>query len=83
MKKLIPIAAIAVLGTLSIVSCKKSDSDPTGNYTCTCIFTQSGATDTVGAPITNQKKSVATSACNQATTTYSNAGATNVNCTLK
>jgi len=83
MKKLIPIAVIAVFGTLTMLSCKKSDSDPTGTYTCTCIMTQNGTTDTVASSIPNQKKSVATSACNQATTTYTNLGATNVSCTLK
>jgi|GEM_PF-1008951 len=86
MKKFIPIAVIAVLGTLSIVSCKKSSSDPVGNYTCFCTYTSSGNTDTASLPINNQKKSTAQSACNTEQTqlnTNSNGMFTNVTCTLK
>lgn len=86
MKKFIPIAVIAVLGTLSIVSCKKSSSDPTGNYTCFCTYTANNTTDTVSLPINNQKKSTAQSACTtEQTQLNSNSGGmfSNVSCTLK
>ncbi len=69
MKKLIPLAVIAMFGALSFVACKKSSSDPVGNYNCVCSSTSGGTTTYDTIPINNQKKSVATSACNQSTTT--------------
>jgi len=68
MKKLIPIAVIAVFGTLTMLSCKKSDSDPTGNYTCTCTYKLNGTDTSLALPINGQKKSVATNACSSSQT---------------
>ena len=82
MKNLFPIAVIAMfvaLSATSVTSCKKSDSDPTGNYNCVCTSTSGSVTTIDTLPITNQKKSVATSACNQ----FGTASGTGFSCTLK
>lgn len=63
MKKIAPIAAIALLA-VTFTSCKK-------NYTCTCKA--SGKTD-ISIPINKVKKSDATKTCDAAQTTYSAIG---------
>lgn len=63
MKKIAPIAAIALLA-VAFTSCKK-------NYTCTCKA--SGKTD-ITIPINKAKKADATKTCDAAQTTYSVVG---------
>lgn len=65
MKKILTLAAIATIGLASFSSCKKSSSDPTGNYNCICTITSGGTTVYDTTTLNNQKKSVATAACNQ------------------
>jgi hypothetical protein len=84
MKKLFPIAVIAVFGALTLsTSCKKS-SNSTGNYTCTCIVTTTGANtkDTIALPFNGVTKGTATTDCNDAQTTYTSAGVTTAACSL-
>jgi len=82
MKKLIPIAVIAVFGTLTMLSCKKSDSDPTGNYTCTCKYNMFGTDTTVAFPINGLKKSQATTTCTSNQTNFRTVDSS-ATCTLK
>ncbi len=82
MKKLFPTAIIAVLGVLTLApSCTKK-SDPTGNYTCTCIITTAGVTDTVKAPFTGVTNGTASADCGKLQTTYTSAGASSASCHL-
>ena len=83
MKKLIPIAVIAVFGTLTMLSCKKSDSDPTGNYTCTCSYKFGSFDTSMAIPINGQKKSAATSACTAEQTNIRSTFDSTATCTLK
>jgi len=69
MKKLLPVAVIAMFIGLSVTSCSKSSSDPVGNYNCICTITSGGQTTTDTITLNNQKKSVATSACSASQST--------------
>jgi len=69
MKKLFPVAAVAVLAMM-FTSCKK-------DYTCTCKITSGGtALPDVVLPFTKTTKSKATDACKTAETTYTSAAST-------
>ncbi|MDR3678527.1 MAG: hypothetical protein P4L41_01085 [Flavipsychrobacter sp.] len=69
MKKLIPIAVIAMFGALSFTSCSKSSSsDPTGNYNCICTISAGGQTTTDTITLNNIKKSQASTECNASQT---------------
>ncbi len=85
MKKLIPVAIVAVIaGIMFFGSCKKKSSDPTGIYTCVCSFTFAGiaTTDTVFTS-PSEAKSTATSQCNTEATLLTSTGATGVSCVIK
>lgn len=82
MKKLFPIAVIALAASVAFTSCKKKTTDPTGNYTCTCIFTLAGVTDTAAYTYTSVTKSVATTDCNTESSAFTSQGFTG-SCTLK
>lgn len=62
MKKKTSVSLIlSTLGLLfGVVSCKKTDSDPTGDWKCEC--TVDGSIDSITYP--NTKKSSATKSCN-------------------
>lgn len=66
MKKLIPMAVIAVFGALSIVSCKKSSS--TGNYTCSCTYKLFGTDTTQSYTYAGVTKDSATKGCHDVQT---------------
>jgi len=73
MKKLIPIAFIAVFGALTLTtSCKKSSTN--GSYTCSCTFkgSSTGADTTEKVTYGNgtTTQSQAQSACNTLQTDY-------------
>ncbi len=63
MKKLLPIAAMALLAT-AFTSCKK-------DYTCECTTTEPGTTAiTTKFTLNDQKKKDADAACNAKSTSY-------------
>jgi len=68
MKKIAPIALIALFGALSLTSCKK-------DYTCEC---SSGGV-VIGTSTIHTTKSKAKDACNQS----ASSGGVTVTCTLK
>lgn len=73
MKKLIPVAALAVFAMM-FTSCKK-------DYTCTCTWTFAGTSQTVTGSLGKTTKSKAQDACNTSQTNYNNmAGYTSVTC---
>lgn len=75
MKKIAPIAAIALLGIIVLPSCKK-------DYTCACTYTDAnGDQQTIDVPMDHVTKKDAKSACNAASATYS--AFTGVECKLK
>ena len=81
MKKLLPIAvALFAMTGLIIASCTKTNSNPSGNYTCHCSISQSGTTTPVDLSFNAVTKSTATSDCALAQANYTNAatGATAV-----
>jgi len=66
MKKMLPIAAVAML-TLTLFSCKK-------DWTCKCTITPTGGTATTqDIKISKQTKKDADNACKSAQTTYTTA----------
>jgi len=81
MKKLIPIAVIAVFGTLTMLSCKKSSS--TGNYTCTCTFKWISGDTTIASTFPNISKSTAQTDCDSFQKLWRNTGDSTATCTLK
>lgn len=83
MKKLIPIAVIAVFGALSMVSCKKSSSS-TGNYTCTCTYKWmiSGSDTTMTVPFNGFVKATAQTDCDSEQTLLRNVDSA-ATCSLK
>ncbi len=72
MKKIAPIAMVALIGALSLTSCKK-------NYTCDCTYSVSGVSQTYSWQTGKVKKSDAKAACEGYTAT----GWTNISCSLK
>lgn len=62
MKKVLGVAAIAVLGVVALASCKK-------DYTCTCTTTVSGQTTSASGTVTG-KKADAKEACEKGSSTY-------------
>ena len=56
MKKIIGVAAFAVVGMIALSSCKK-------DYTCECVVTILGQTATSSTVLENVKKKDAESAC--------------------
>lgn len=84
MKKLLPIAATALLtGFIIVSSCKKKDDNPTGNWTCTCVVTVAGTTTTYPITYTSQAKNTAQASCTTAQAAYISAGASAATCTFK
>ncbi len=76
MKKIIPIAATALLaGIIIISSCKKKDDNPVGNYTCRCTLTTSTGTTTADLPYSNVAKNTASASCTSTQNTYNAASA--------
>lgn len=76
MKKMIPVAAVAVFA-LMFTSCKK-------DYKCNCTITvtSSGVVSSESLPIQKSTKKDAKSACNAAEATWTVAGATTASCSL-
>jgi len=71
MKKLLPIAATALLtGFIIVSSCKKKDDNPVGNWTCRCTLTTSTGTTTADIPYTSVAKNTANASCTSAQATY-------------
>ena len=85
MKKLLLIAATAISCTVTIVACTKSNSNPTGVYSCICTYTEAGTTVTNQTVFTSpsEPKNTATTQCNAEATTLTSAGATGVSCHLQ
>lgn len=71
MKKLLPIAVVALFGALTFASCKKTNSS--GQYTCSCTYKGSSTgTDTTTKTTfgTGTTQSQASSACNTLQSDY-------------
>lgn len=73
MKKIVAVAAIAVLGAIVLPSCKK-------DYTCTCTYTMGGTSQSVSVKLENVTKKDAKAACETNTALYS--AYTGVSCNL-
>ena len=84
MKKIFPIAIIAVSGLLIFGSCSKKSSNPTGIYKCVCNFTISGVATTNDTVFVSpsEAQSTAQTQCSTAATSYTTLGYTGVSCTL-
>ncbi len=84
MKKLLPIAATALLtGFIIVSSCKKKDDNPVGNWTCSCTVVASGVTTTPSFTYSSTAKNTATASCASVQSGYIAVGATSATCTLK
>jgi hypothetical protein len=76
MKKLIPLALIAVTAVM-FTSCKK-------DYTCKCSYTLNGVTTVLGSVTIHDTKSNAKDACNKEVTSFNTSGVTaTVQCSIQ
>ncbi|MBS1688168.1 MAG: hypothetical protein JSS96_05555 [Bacteroidetes bacterium] len=67
---------------LICTSCHKTDSDPTGNYTCTCSYIINTQAYTTKTSLPKEKKSIAQQQCDTTQNVYSVGGASNVSCSF-
>jgi len=63
-------------------ACKKADSDPSGNYTCTCSYILNTQSYTTKTSLPKEKKSIAQQQCDTTQNVYTIGGASNVNCSF-
>lgn len=68
--------------SIIFIACKKSDPDPTGNYTCTCSYIINKQSYNTKTSLPTEKKSIARSQCDTTQKVYTIGGATNVNCSF-
>ncbi|MGN6568203.1 MAG: hypothetical protein ACTHJ0_09635 [Flavipsychrobacter sp.] len=73
---------VLIITTFVYSSCHKTDSDPTGNYTCTCSYTINKQSYSTKTSLPTEKKSIAQSQCDTTQNVYTIGGATNVSCSF-
>ena len=70
MKKMLPVAVIAMFAALSFSSCVKTTDNPEGVFTCTCVFSDSLSIDSTSTVYSREKLNQATTQCAATQTEY-------------